>query len=184
MPDPSDFFSQKEISDNNYIIEEKKDPIFVTDSEGTCWSIEDVIVIANQRVCVYWQKNNNPVKYKEIFLSLDLLGKYMVYGGFIMDCEPLPLKTHTGMDGITRKWVIEANTKLYCHCDGSSYNGKSWFAISQDHFTKLINTVHLDKPTTPNVIFYEMGKCIYNLRLDKVLEWQMEKIWILDVSIR
>ncbi len=174
MPSPLDYFTPAQVQTNKYIIEEKTDRIFAPDSNGRCWSVENIIVFANERICVYWQKNNNPVKYKEILLSLDWLGKYVLYGGYIMDYGPSEFKTHTGRDGITRAWVVEANTELCSGYGGAAYNGKSWCAISQDNLLKLINTVYESKPTIPQVIFYEMGRCLYNLKLDKVLDWQME----------
>jgi hypothetical protein len=94
-----------------------------------------------------------------------------------MDYDPTApaTKFHTGKDGITRKWILEVNTELCKGYGGGAYNGVSWAAFSQDSIKVLLDTVELRNPTMPQVILYEVGRCTYNLNLDKVLDWQMQE---------
>lgn len=175
MADPRNYFTQEEIDRNRYIIEEKPSPIFAPNARGGCGTTAQVAVCANERICIYWQITTRPIPYRQILLAADWIGKYILYGGFIMDYDPTQLarRIHTGRDGITRRWCIEANSELCNGYGGAAYNGGSWCAISQDSLMVLTNTVDEPMPTIPQVIFYEVGRCVYNLKLDRVLEWQL-----------
>lgn len=174
---PLNYFSQDEIDDNGYIIEEKTTQIFASRPEGGCGVTDTVVVCANKTVCIYWQKNLYRIPYRDLLLATNWIGKYILWGGYIMDSDPTQkaFKSHTGKDGITRKWIIEANSELCYGYGGAAYNGRSWCALSQDNMRKLTNTVRYSKPTIPQVIFYEVGRCLYNLKLDDILDWQMEQ---------
>ena len=175
MPSPTDYFTPAEVDRHKYIIEESNQRLYIKNSSGGCWANADVIVFGNSEVCIFWQKNNQTVKYRELLLSLQWLERYARYGRLLMsyDSTTRAFRTYTGADGITRKWVVEANTEL-CRGGGAAYNGRSWLAISQDSMNELLNTVTQSVPTMPQVIFYEMGRGLWDLKLDETLDWELD----------
>ena len=175
---PLNYFTEEEVESNGYIIEEKQAPIFAPNPlYGTCGRTDTVVVCGNKTICIYWQKGTQRIPYRDLLLATNWIGKYILWGGYIMDSDATQLahRSHTGQDGITRKWIIEANVELCRGYGGAAYNGRSWCALSQDNLKKLTNTVRYDQPTIPQVIFYEVGRCLYNLKLDEVLDWQMSE---------
>lgn len=177
MPSPSDYFNAQQIELHKYIIEEKRENIFAPNASGGCRVDADIIVFGNRNLCIYWQKNGQPVQYKRILLALGWIERYIRFGGFCMDYDStaLPIKTHTGADGIKRKWIIEANTELCRGYGGAAYNGRSWCAITQSNLNDLINTSEQARPTMPQVLFYEMGRGLWDLKFDKIWDWELDQ---------
>jgi hypothetical protein len=177
LPSPTDFLPASEVAANNFVIEEVIINMFTPDINGDCGSNEATIAVANRSTCIYWQKIGTPVPYFELLLALRWLTAYIKYGSFVMnyDATVSPVKPFTGQDGITRNWTVETNTELCAGFGGAAFNGQSWCAVGQDSFRTLTNSVQARKPVMPQVLYYEMGRAMYNLRLDEILDWQMQQ---------
>lgn len=177
LPHPRHFFSAREVRQKKYIIEASNQTLYVTNPDnGRCGAKRDVIVFGNERLAVFWEKTDTEPLYKEILMSLDWIDKYLAIGGYVMnyDATSKAIKRYEGNDEVLRKWVIEADVELCRGLGGAAYNGRSWCATPQQLFSVLPNTVHDPKPTIHQVIFYEMGRAMWNLALDDTLDWELD----------
>lgn len=177
MPSPTDYYDATQVAARGYLIEESVQDIFATDPNGNCGTQSPVTVVGDRELCIFWQQSSRPVPYRELLRALDWLVRYVRYGTRLMGSTPdrYPVKTYTGADGLRRRWIIEANEELCWGYGGAAYNGQSWCAISQDNLAKLLETVDQPQPTMPQVIFYEMGRALWNLPLDQILDWELDE---------
>lgn len=190
MVSASDFFPQDVVERRKYIIEESVQSIFAPDPNGNCMTTEKVTVLGNYQMCIFWQNGGDSnIPYKKILLSLDWLQMYLIYGGYIMnyDATRNPVHIYQGKDNWERRWVIEVNKELCRGYGGAAYNGRSWCAITQSQLSTLIDSVGTNRVVMPQVIFYEMGRGLYNTKLDDIMDWQMEEpsqygFWTLGFS--
>lgn len=178
LPNPKTLFPADYVDKNKLILENSRQNLFTPNPNGQCYYTTDIIVFGNKNICVYWQKSRVTPNYKNVLKSLEWIQKYIDYGTDLMNYDPtiISRKSYTGADGIIRKWIIEANVELCNGYGGASYNGYSWCAVSQNFYNYLVNTVNNAQPTIHQVIFYEMGRCMYDLILDKTLDWQMQDV--------
>lgn len=161
-------------------IEDTTFDMFTGGSDGRCNHIVPVRVYCSDSLCLVWQKSSmkpEPTSGK-MAKVLRLLEQYIAFGTDILNYTPslnaLPNKVFTGTDGISRRWTIEV-ADYFCHpYGGASYNGVAWNALPKDMMSRLIDTIDDARPIMPQVALYEMGRSMYDLRLDNILDWQME----------
>lgn len=146
--------------------------------DGQCYHTVDTTVYCHDLLCMVWEKSGPPQSFDQnkVLKALNILQSYIDYGTSIMNYQPLsiPGREFTGSDGKTRKWTIDFANYLCGNYGGASYNGKAWNGLTKDRFLKLYNTINNVKPTVDQVFFYEMGRSMYDLKLDDILDWQMQ----------
>jgi hypothetical protein len=151
--------------------------IFSGGSDGQCYHTVDVTAYCHDLLCFFWEKSgsNGTLDPAKVLKALNVLQRYIDYGTSVMDYQPLPLGGHefTGTDGKKRKWTIDFANYLCGGYGGASYNGMAWNGLTKNQFMGLYNTVNNVRPTVDQVFFYEMGRSMYDLKLDDILDWQM-----------
>jgi hypothetical protein len=152
--------------------------IFSGGTDGQCYHTVDVTAYCHDLLCIFWEKSgsNSTLDSTKALKALNILQRYIDFGTAIMNYKPLPLAGHefTGTDGKKRSWTIDMANYLCDGYGGASYNGKAWNGLTKPQFMGLYNSVNNSKPTVDQVFFYEMGRSMYDLKLDEILDWQME----------
>lgn len=160
-------------------VEDVRRRMFSGAPDGQCYHTVDTRVYCHDLLCIVWEKSGSTTTLDnaKVLKALNILQSYIDFGTKIMNYQPLPLAgtQFTGTDGKTRNWTIDLANYLCAGYGGASYNGKSWNGLTKDKFMKLYNTINNTKPTVDQVFFYEMGRSMYDLKLDNILDWQMQE---------
>lgn len=159
-------------------VQETQRRMFSGGSDGACYHTVDTTVYCHDLLCVVWEKSGSTgtLDRTRVLKALNILQRYIDFGTGIMNYKPTPLAgtEFTGSDGKTRQWTIDLANYLCRNYGGASYNGRSWNGLAKEVFLALYNTVNYTKPVVPQVFFYEMGRSMWDLKLDDILDWQLE----------
>ena len=175
---PSDFLPQDIVDKNNMLITKHNTSIFAPGPDGSCGKNSDVTVYCTKDVCIFWEYNEYRIPdHRNVLKFLLKLQEYIELCKWVMDYDPMtqdPIKTYTGSDDITRRFIIELNDELCVGYEGVSYKGRSWIACSKYSYWFSDSTINSIKPTIHNVFFNEIGKTVFDSSLDDILEWEMQ----------
>ena len=178
LPNPASLLPADIVTKNKLLIANHTSEIFSSDSTGGCGRIADVIVYCTGDTCIFWEHDPiNVPDHKKVFKFLLRLEEYIRLGMTVMDYDPRtlpPIRQYTGLDGITRKMVIELNNELCAGYGGASHNGQPWVATPKFGFWFSYDTINKIKPLMHQVFFYELGRSLYDITLDDILDWQMQ----------
>jgi hypothetical protein len=153
--------------------------LFTTDpTTGNCGYTTDALTYCHNKLCIHWKYSSADSIFvlSKVLKALNILQAYVDFGSNVMSYDPTqrPYKTFKGNDGITRKWILEMSEELCPGFGGAGINGTSWNGIPKYAFQLLYNTIDQPSPTVHQVFFYEMGRGLYDLKLDSILDWQMQ----------
>lgn len=153
--------------------------MFTTDPKtGSCGYTTDTLDYCHNKMCIYWTYDaaDPTLDLTKVLKALNILQNYVDFGSKVMDYDPTqrPYKTFKGTDGITRKWILEMSEALCPGFGGAGINGTSWNGIPKYAFELLYNTVDQASPTVHQIFFYELGRGLYDIKLDNILDWQMQ----------
>lgn len=178
LPDPSTLLPPAVVEANKILIAYHQSTIFTPGTETDCWFETGVIVYCTETTCIYWQNTQDIVpNHEHILKFLLLLDEYVKLAAGIMNYDigaHTSLREYTGSDGIERKVVVEINDELCSGYGGASYNGMLWAAVPKDAYQYSDDTVDDAVPLMHQVFFYEVGRAVYDIVLDDILDWQMQ----------
>lgn len=146
------------------------------DNPNSCGYTSNVIVFCTKEIfLVYPYKAGDPSPdHRKMLKSLLLIEEYYQLCKRVMGYTPIvnQVRTFTGSDGIKRTFCIEINDALCYSYGGASYNGENWVALTKTYFNTTINTINNVVPVISQAFCYEIGRCVYDLSLDHILDWQ------------
>ena len=176
LPNPNQYFSQQFVDENHLIIEKSNVVLYRGENSG---SPTNTLIYGNGTTCLYYQFTDENVPYPDhgrVLKSLLKIQEYIDYGVEMTGFNPLgnlPYKEYTGEDGIKRRFVVEVNDTLL-RGGGAAYNGRPWCATTKIHFNILYDTINDQTPKMAQVYFYELGRCLWDVKLDNIWDWEME----------